>query len=134
MTNAVQAGYADPRFPRLAEAELEGLEIDVSILSHPRSLAVKNEAQLVAAIEPDRDGLVLTAGRRRALFLPSVWRQVADPSEFIRHLMLKAGLEPERWPRDLAAAHFGVESFGARWADVSAAALSPVRIEDARLH
>ena len=134
MTNAIQAGYADPRFPRLTEAELEGLEIDISILSHPRSISAKSEAELAAGLEPDRDGLVLGAGRRRALFLPSVWRQVADPREFIRHLMLKAGLERKGWPRDLAAAHFRVESFGARWTDVAAAALSPVRIEDARLH
>jgi len=29
----------------------------------------------VIALEPDRDGLILSAGERRALFLPSVWRQ-----------------------------------------------------------
>ncbi len=93
MTNAVQAGYADPRFPHLTEAELDGLEIDVSILSHPRSVPATGEEELIGGLEPDRDGLILRAGRRRALFLPSVWRQVADPREFVRRLMMKAGLE-----------------------------------------
>ena len=115
MTNAVQAGYADPRFPHLSEAELDGLEIDVSILSHPRSIPAASEAELVAGLEPDRDGLILGAGRRRALFLPSVWRQVADPREFVRHLMIKAGLDSMIFPRGLEAQRFRVESFGAPW-------------------
>ena len=133
MTNAVQAGFADPRFPPLSELELAGLELDVSILSHPRPMPAASEAELVAGLEPDRDGLILGAARRRALFLPSVWRQAADPGEFVRNLMMKAGLETDGWPRGLAAAHFRVELFGARWRAASPAELAPVRIEEARL-
>ncbi len=61
-TNAVQAGFGDPRFAPLSEEELDGLELDVSILSHPRPIPAESEAELVAALEPDRDGLIL--GRR----------------------------------------------------------------------
>jgi MEMO1 family protein len=132
MTNAVQAGFADPRFPHLSEAELDGLEINVSILSHPRPVPATREAELIAALEPDRDGLILGVGRQRALFLPSVWRQVADPREFVRHLMAKADLDPQGWPPGLAAAHFRVESFGAPWRATSPAEIAPARIDEAQ--
>jgi MEMO1 family protein len=115
LANTAQAGFADPRFPPLKQSELAGLRLDVSILSHPRSLPAGSESELVAALEPDRDGLVLTAGKRRALFLPSVWRHVLDGREFVRNLMTKAGFEPNRWPEGLDARRFRVESFGAPW-------------------
>ena len=51
------------------------------------------KSMLAGALEPDRDGLVLGVGRRRALFLPSVWRQLPDARAFVRHLIAKAGLE-----------------------------------------
>jgi AmmeMemoRadiSam system protein A len=131
----VQAGFADPRFAHLSEAELDGLEVNVSILSHPRPVPATREAELAEALEPDRDGLTLGVGRQRALFLPSVWRQVADPREFVRHLILKAGLDPLGWPRGLAAAHFRVESFGASWRATSPADIAPARIDGSeRLH
>ena len=72
-----------------------------------------SEAELAAALEPDRDGLILGAGSRRALFLPSVWRHLPDGREFVRQLMLKAGLDG--WPDGIEAARFRVESFGAPW-------------------
>lgn len=135
MTNAVQAGFSDPRFAKLSEAELDGLEINVSILSHPRPVPATREAELIEALEPDRDGLILGVGRQRALFLPSVWRQVADPREFVRCLTLKAGLDPNGWPRGLAAAHFRVESFGAPWRATRPADITPVKIvESEGLH
>ncbi len=132
--NAVQAGYGDPRFARLSEAELEGLDLDVSILSHPRPIAAHSEAELVDALEPDRDGLILGKGRQRALFLPSVWRQVADGREFVRHLLRKAGLDPMIFPKGLEAARFRVESFGAPFRRVGPAEIAPVRIEEAGAH
>ena len=78
IANTAKAGFADPRFAPLKESDLAGLRLDVSILSHPRPIPAGSESALVGALEPDRDGLVLGDGRRRALFLPSVWRQLAD--------------------------------------------------------
>jgi MEMO1 family protein len=120
VVNTAQAGFADPRFPRLREGELAGLRLDVSILSHPRPIPANSESELVGALEPDRDGLILGAGKRRALFLPTVWRQLRDGREFVRHLIAKAGLESSGWPQGLEAMRFRVESFGAPWRKVSA--------------
>ena len=115
LANTAQAAFADPRFPPLKESELEGLRLDVSILSHPRPIPAGSEAELAGALEPDRDGLILTAGKRRALFLPSVWRSLPDARAFVRQLVAKAGFESNRWPEGLEARRFRVESFGAPW-------------------
>jgi AmmeMemoRadiSam system protein B/AmmeMemoRadiSam system protein A len=131
MTNAVQAGFSDPRFAHLTEGELGDLRLDVSILSHPRPVPAASEGELLSALEPDRDGLILGVGRRRALFLPSVWRQVADGREFVRHLLAKAGFETRGWPHGLEARRFRVESFGAAWRPVDPEALTPTRIDEA---
>ncbi len=132
--NAVQAGFGDPRFDPLREAELDRLALDVSILSHPRPIPAGSEAQLVEALEPDRDGLILGKGRQRALFLPSVWRQVADGREFVRHLLRKAGLNAMIFPMGLEAHRFRVESFGAPFKQVAGADIAPVRIVEAGAH
>src|SRR5208282_6630762 len=92
----------------------------VSILSHPRSIPAGSESELVSGLEPDRDGLILGAGERRALFLPSVWRQLPDGRAFVRHLIAKTGLETTSWPEGLKAMRFRVESFGAPWRAVDA--------------
>ncbi|MBV9908382.1 MAG: AmmeMemoRadiSam system protein A, partial [Hyphomicrobiales bacterium] len=115
VANTAQAALSDPRFPPLKQSELEGLRLDVSILSHPRPIPAASESELADALEPDRDGLILTAGKRRALFLPSVWRVVPDARAFVRHLTAKAGFDSNRWPEELEARRFRVESFGAPW-------------------
>jgi AmmeMemoRadiSam system protein A len=115
LANTAQAAFADPRFPPLKESELMGLRLDVSILSYPRPMPAGSESELASALEPDRDGLILSAGKRRALFLPSVWRRLPDARAFVRHLMAKAGFEANHWPKGLEARRFRVESFGAPW-------------------
>jgi MEMO1 family protein len=115
LANTAKAGMADPRFPPLEESDLAQLRLDVSILSHPRPIPGASESELASALEPDRDGLILAAGKRRALFLPSVWRQVPDARAFVRQLIGKAGLETNHWPEGLDARRFRVESFGAPW-------------------
>ena len=129
VANTAQAAFADPRFPPLKESELAGLRLDVSILSHPRPIPAGSESELAAALEPDRDGLILSAGKRRALFLPSVWRHLPDARAFVRHLMAKAGFEPNRWPEGLEARRFRVESFGARWRQIDSKDVAPATID-----
>jgi MEMO1 family protein len=127
--NTVQAGFADPRFKPLGEAELAGLRLDVSILSHPRPIPAGSESELAAALEPDRDGLILAVDNHSALFLPSVWRQVPDARVFVRSLIAKAGLESNRWPERLEAKRFRVESFGDSWRSVDAKEIARATIE-----
>jgi AmmeMemoRadiSam system protein B/AmmeMemoRadiSam system protein A len=111
--NAWRAGFGDSRFSPLTAAEVDELEFHISILSTGRRMAVGNEAELVRALNPDTDGLIIRDQGRQALFLPSVWEQVPDPLAFVRRLKLKAGLAAEHWSPTFEAYRFVTESFGA---------------------
>lgn len=95
--NAHAAAFRDPRFPALEPAELESLEYHISILTSPEPMPVESEADLLAQLRPQVDGLVIEEGYRRGTFLPAVWEQLPDPKEFLSHLKQKAGLPPNYW-------------------------------------
>ena len=110
--NAFQSGFGDPRFPPLSQGELEQLEFHVSILSTPRRIYCSSQAELLAVLRPDVDGLIIRDGDRQSLFLPSVWAQIHDPQTFLQHLRAKAGLSPNHWSPTFEAYRFTTESFG----------------------
>ena len=110
--NAFKSGFGDPRFPPLTQAELAQLEFHISILSSPRRIACASEAELLRALRPDIDGLIIRDSGKQALLLPSVWEHLHDPVQFVRQLKLKAGLGAEHWSPTLEAYRFGAESFG----------------------
>jgi hypothetical protein len=107
IANAVKAAIGDPRFQPLNTEEAARVAISIAILSHPRETPARAIGALAQRIEPDRDGLILESGQRRALFLPSVWAQIPEPEQFIAALLRKAGIEG--WPRDLRAFRFTTE-------------------------
>lgn len=108
---ARSAAFADPRLPALRHDDLPGLVIEVSILSPFERLAVRSRAELVAALRPGTDGLLIAAGPHRAVFLPDVWDQLPDPQDFVDHLYRKGGLEPGTWPPATTAHRFTTERF-----------------------
>ena len=111
--HARAAAFDDPRFPPLRLAELDGLRIEVSLLTPSATIDADTEADVLAALRPGVDGVILTAGNRRATFLPQVWHEIASATEFLRHLKLKAGLHPEAW-----SAHFRVARYTAeKWVE-----------------
>ena len=82
----------DPRFAPLAPDEHPGLVLSVSVLT-PFAPVPGAES-----IVPGRDGVVLEAQGRRALFLPEVaaeegWTRL----ELLEHLCKKAGLPKSAW-------------------------------------
>lgn len=109
--NAFKSAFADPRFPKLTEAELSRCRMSISILSTPRPIAFRDEAELVAALQPDRDGVILQDQGRRGLFLPHVWSGLPEPAQFVRQLKAKAGLPRDHWSPGVRAWRFGVEKF-----------------------
>jgi len=126
--NVVKAGFSDPRFGPLRAEELDGLDLSVSILSTPRAMAVTSEEELIAALDPDLDGLILADQGRSALFLPSVWRTLSDPRDFVRHLKQKAGLPTDHWSATMVARRFRTEKFAAPWRPIDPAGLAPLRL------
>ena len=104
-------GWGD-RFAPLTRAELPDLTITISVLSPMAAIPCESERELIDQLRPDRDGLLLREGRAAALFLPSVWREVPSPVDFVRFLKRKMGVAPSHWSPTLTAERFSVESFG----------------------
>ncbi len=110
--NAWAAAFSDPRFPPLSKSEFDSLEIEISILTPPESMVFDSEADLLRQIRPGMDGLILEEDGYRGTFLPSVWKSLPDPHEFLRHLKQKAGLPPNYWSDTLKVYRYTTESFG----------------------
>ncbi len=110
--NAFAAALEDRRFAPLVAAELEALDVHVSVLGPLEPLPVGSEAELLARLRPGVDGLVLRQGRRQATFLPAVWETLSEPHAFVHELRRKAGLPLQGWPDDLEVLRYRVESLG----------------------
>ncbi len=106
------AAFRDPRFARLQAHELDDISIEISVLSAMEPLPVSNRAELLAALQPLHDGLLLQEGQLRATFLPQVWRQLPDPDDFFNHLLTKAGLPVGYWSPNLTFFRYQTLSFG----------------------
>lgn len=109
--NTIKAATLDPRFGPVTADEAGRIAITISILSHPRPIPITSEADLVARLHPDVDGLILREGQRQALFLPKVWHDLPHPLQFVRQLKMKAGLPAEHFSKDLQAFRFTTETF-----------------------
>ena len=105
--NAENAAFSDPAFPPLEADELAFTTIEVSILAAPRRLASPEEADL------EREGLLIVAGPRRAVFLPQVIREQRwSMAEAWENLARKAGLAADAWREKTTELYaFGVENF-----------------------
>jgi AmmeMemoRadiSam system protein A len=110
--NAWAAAFRDPRFPPLQAEEITGLELHISILGEAEALVCHNEAELLAQLRPNIDGLILEQGPYRATFLPSVWEQLPQPELFLQQLRRKAGLPAEAWSAQQRFSRYQCESFG----------------------
>ena len=110
-SNARAAAFHDPRFQPLTPEEYENLEIHLSILSPPTPMKVASRAELLAAIRPGVDGLVIKEHGRQATYLPSVWQQLPDPEQFVFELRRKAGLAGDGWSEETEVLRYGTEEF-----------------------
>jgi len=106
--NAIAAAFRDPRFPPLAIVEYEAVSVEVSLLSADERLDVRDEADLLARLRPNVDGLVLEYGHHRATFLPQVWESLPEPCGFLAALKRKAGLPADFWSPQVNVARYGV--------------------------
>lgn len=104
--HAFNAAFRDPRFPRLHLLELAGLDLSVSVLTPPAAMDFAGEADLLAQLRPGIDGLIIEDAGRRALYLPSVWQEIADKRQFLGSLKMKAGLRPEHFSPGFQARRF----------------------------
>jgi MEMO1 family protein len=95
--NACHAATQDPRFPPVTIRELAQLRIEISLLTTPQPLVFASPEDLLAKLRPKVDGVVLKIGSRGATYLPQVWDQIPDKTEFLGHLCEKASCPPNAW-------------------------------------
>ncbi len=107
---AFSAGFRDPRFPSLAQEEMDKLTLEISILSPMQDMPVSSEQDLLSTLRPGIDGLLLEEHWRHAVYLPSVWQQLPVPLDFVRQLKLKGGWPANYWSEDMRAKRFQSET------------------------
>jgi AmmeMemoRadiSam system protein A len=91
---AVAAATRDSRFAPVALGELDGLRIELSLLTCPEPLADAD------ALDPARYGVVVASGARRGVLLPAI-EGIASAREQVRIACAKAGIAPDE-PASLA--------------------------------
>lgn len=95
---SAKSATRDPRFPPLRREELPNVIIEVTILTPPKLIEVRNPREYLEKIKIGRDGLIVEKGFYRGLLLPQVpveWKW--DVEEFLSQTCMKAGLPPDAW-------------------------------------
>ncbi len=89
---AREAAFHDPRFTAVRLDELPDLVIEISLLTTPKQIPSYEDIRLGI------DGVILSTGYNRAVFLPQVApEQGWNTEEMLEHLCMKAGLSPSAW-------------------------------------
>lgn len=109
--NAFGAAFSDPRFDKLGWQEFETIDIEISLLSDLQPIRCSTEADLVRQLRPHIDGLTLQEGANHGALIPSAWKIIPDPAEFVRRLKSKAGLREDYWSENLLIKRFITSSF-----------------------
>jgi uncharacterized protein (TIGR00296 family) len=96
--SAINAATQDPRFPSLSLRELDEVVLEVSVLTPPEQIEVKNPQEYLAKVKVGKDGLIVEKGMFKGLLLPQVpveWGWCEE--EFLCQCCVKAGLPPDSW-------------------------------------
>jgi AmmeMemoRadiSam system protein A len=96
---AVACATRDTRFSPVGEGELSELDLEISLLSAAEPVRSANE------LDPDRYGVVVSAGERRGVLLPNV-DGVRNAHDQVRLAATKAGIAADA--EDVALARFEV--------------------------
>lgn len=96
--SAINAATQDPRFYPLTLKEMGKVVFEVSVLTPPELVEVKNPKEYMSKIKVGEDGLIVERGFYKGLLLPQVpveWGWCEE--EFLCQCCVKAGLPPDNW-------------------------------------
>ncbi len=95
---SAQSATQDPRFPPLAATELHKVIVEMTVLTKPELIKVKDPKEYPTNIVIGRDGLIVEQGFSKGLLLPQVpVEQGWAVEEFLSYTCTKAGLPPDAW-------------------------------------
>ncbi|HZT75428.1 MAG TPA: AmmeMemoRadiSam system protein A [Vicinamibacterales bacterium] len=107
--SAVAACSSDPRFPGITPAELDAIDLELSLLGPLEPIAGPDE------IDIGRHGLLVEKGWHRGLLLPQVATEWGwDAPMFLAQTCRKAGLPFDAWREGARIWRFDAEVFGER--------------------
>lgn len=109
--NARAAAFGDPRFAPLRPSELERTRVEVSLLAPAERIDFTDQADAIAKLRPDVDGVILEWDGRRGTFLPQVWENLREPHLFLNLLKQKAGLPTDFWAPDVRLYRYEVRKW-----------------------
>ncbi|MEM2144322.1 MAG: TIGR00296 family protein [Candidatus Jordarchaeaceae archaeon] len=96
--SAISSATADPRFPPVKPDELNSIVVEVTVLTPPTLIEVKDPRDYPRRIKVGKDGLIVERGPYKGLLLPQVpvdWNW--NEEEFLSECCIKAGLPPDSW-------------------------------------
>ena len=97
---SISAAFQDTRFSPLLEDELNNIVFEVSILTEPKLIKIKDPKEYLKKIEIGKDGLIIERNLHKGLLLPQVPLQFKpkwDVETFLEHTCMKSGLLPDMW-------------------------------------
>jgi len=106
---AIEAAVNDHRFSAISLADLDAIDIEISVLSEPKRVVDPEEIKMGV------HGVIVEKGFARGVFLPQVATETGwTKEEFLSNLCShKAGLSPEAWKdKDTLLYSFTAEVFG----------------------
>lgn len=96
--SSIAAATEDPRFPPVDSSELDKITFEVTVLSRPLKIEVKEAKEYLSEIKIGRDGLIVKNGFNSGLLLPQVPLEYGwNVREFLENTCLKAGLPKDCW-------------------------------------
>jgi uncharacterized protein len=91
------AAFEDPRFSQVTKNELKEVVIEISILTRPELIKVKDSNEYLQNIDIGKDGLIIQ-GENSGLLLPQVATEYKfDQKQFLECVSEKAGLNKDAW-------------------------------------
>lgn len=97
---AIAAATEDPRFTSVNAEEINKITFEVTVLTPPVEIDVKNPADYPSKIKIGRDGLIVKSGFNSGLLLPQVPKEYEwNEEQFLNHTCEKAGLPYDCWKK-----------------------------------
>jgi uncharacterized protein (TIGR00296 family) len=96
--SAINSATRDPRFPPVASREMGNIVVEVSVLTPPTPIVVKDPRDYLNEVKVGKDGLIVERGWYKGLLLPQVpveWNWSEE--EFLNNCCMKASLTPDAW-------------------------------------
>ncbi len=95
---AIASATDDPRFKPVSKEELYSITLEISVLTQPNLIAVKDPRQYKEKIKVGRDGLIIHWRYGSGLLLPQVPIEYGwDEERFLCETCVKAGTTPDCW-------------------------------------